>query len=74
MLGLNEPFSSHFIDDNYGLILVRRPHKPLLLFQLHNAIDPFDISNDVIDQKIITYLAMSSGWLAERQEKYDNSR
>jgi hypothetical protein len=74
LLGLNEPFSSHSINDSYGLMLIRRPQKSPLLFQLHNAIDPFSISKDAINQKIVTYLAMSSGWLAERQKIKNVSR
>jgi hypothetical protein len=74
MLGLNEPFTSHFINDNYGLIFVRRHHKFSQVFQLHNSINPVSIFKDEIDQKIATYLALSSGWLAKRQKLYENFR
>jgi hypothetical protein len=67
ILGFDKPFTIHLINEDYGLVLIRRPDRLPWLLQLHQNIDPLNMSGDAVDRGIAAYLAMSSAWLEMKQ-------
>jgi hypothetical protein len=71
-LGISEPFTTHLIEQDMGLLLMRIKNSQPRILKLHGKLNPLDISTESIYRDIAAYIVLNSAWLQEKQNENKN--
>lgn len=72
LLGIKKPFTTHLLNEDLGLLLIRAEQQNPWIIKLHSHLEPNRISAEPFYRKIAAYLILNSAWLGEKQDENKN--